>query len=521
MSLPEEWTWKEGPGGLGALWKGRTLTSCYDPHRDAVRKAERLSDAALYVLFGWGTGHLARALVHHRPNSLVVAVEPHPGRAAAARQHPDWREEVERLVLWETDEVPYAWMAGFPHSRIHLTLHPGLEAEPDLIHLMRSSQVFLDRHAVNHRTLERFARLWGRNARRNLALEKGETAQPWAKALVGRSVAIAAAGPSLEEALDQLAALPRDSFTLIAVDSAVGALAARGFRADLVVSMDAQYWNARHLDALQDETLVVELVSQPSVIRRHRGRVVIVGSSIPVVADLEQGRFPRLASGGSVATAAATFASFLGASRILWLGLDLSWFEGRTHARPGLADTLLLSRSGRLEPADSLLLAQTLSQIRVPIPSLDGERLRVDQRHSLYALWLDEAAQSGLIPPGERLLPRTTLPRFPAAASVRAFFEAAPSGRLIPPPRRPLPAARLPYEAIRALWFDWRAGRRAAFPEALVQTWADWLGPVHAARQRYRLPDLDREWEVRCAIVDSFFDSNDISVNDISVKEAT
>lgn len=507
MRLPEEWSWKRGPGGLGALWKGKTLTSSYAPLQDSLRKAQHFPDVALYVLLGWGTGHLARALAQTRPQSLVIAIEPHPGRVLAAREHPEWSEESPRVVYLQENEVPYGWLSGFPHHSVHIQIHPGMEDEPELIALKTSCHIYLDRQAVNFSTLRRFAGLWGRNVRRNLESERLESARAWAGSLRGRSLLIAAAGPTLEESLDQLDRLDASTYTLLAVDSALSALVARHLVPDAVVSMDAQYWNSRHLDGLTEETLVVELVSHPSVIRRHRGRVVVTGSSIPPVADLEGRRFPHLPSGGSVATAAASFAALMEASHILWLGLDLSWVRGRTHARPALGESLIRAMAHRLDTAETRNLSSSMSQPRVPIQGHRGEGLLVDQRHHLYALWLDEAHAHRLIPESYRLFPQTSIPRFGPEQDIAHFLRKHPSEKVQSPPPDPWRAPLREYAEIKSAWFTWRQKPEEPFPHQLQQTWNEWLGPTYASLQRYQFESLSKEWAERCSIIDDFFQS--------------
>ncbi len=508
MNLPEEWTWKKGPGGLGALWKGKTLTSSYSPRQDALRKAQHLPEAALYVVLGWGTGHLARSLAEIHDDSLVLAMEPHPGRAFAAREHPEWTEAVERVFFLQETEVPYGLLSGFPYHSIHILFHPALEEEPDLTALKNAISIYLDRQAVNFRTLKRFAGLWGRNLRYNLECDRLESANAWKGSMNGSSLMIAAAGPSLDAALQQLKGIEPSSYTLLAVDSALPALRARALVPDAVVSMDAQYWNSRHVDSLDGETLVVELVSHPSVIRRHRGRVVVTGSSIPPVADLEAQRFPHLPSGGSVATAAASFAALLGVSHTLWLGLDLSWVGGRTHASPALAETLIQASAHRLEPPETKNLGASLSQPRVPITTLEGKTILVDQRHHLYALWLDEAQANRLIPNGHRLFAQTTIPRFLPEDSAAAFLQKHPSRKICPPKIEPWQAPLQEYADIRRAWYAWRQDPSTAYPQKLSQTWNEWLGPTYTSLQRFRFRSLEKEWAERCAIIDDFFSDN-------------
>jgi len=508
MSLPEEWAWRPGPGGLGATWKGRTLTSSYAPYKDALRHAQNAPKAALFVLLGWGTGHLGHALAEHYPESVVLALEPNDKRCEAAQQHPEWSSlsQHPRLVLWNQNEVPYAWLMGFPPTKTHILIHPALEEEPDIKNLAEACHVFLDRQRVNVRTLKRFAPLWGRNLQKNLDSHQLESASIWSNTYKNRSLLIAAAGPSLEDGLKEFLSLSqRNEVTLIAVDSAHPALFANGIVPDFVISMDAQYWNARHLDSLSTENLVVELVSHPSLIQRHRGRVFVVGSSIPPVADLEQKRFPKLASGGSVSTASASFAQLLGAEAVLWLGLDLAWHHGRTHARPGLVEALFHSRAHRTKTLDTESLQNSLNQARVWMEGSDGKRFLVDQRLFLYALWLDEAQQNHIIPQSHRLLPKTRIPQFTPAKHIVEFLNRFPSTRVEAPPTTLARISTQDLELLRKAWFDWRNNPKLDFPQRLERTWTEWIGPVHASRQRFALPPLEQEFEERCAIIDAFF----------------
>ncbi|HTH14962.1 MAG TPA: 6-hydroxymethylpterin diphosphokinase MptE-like protein, partial [Spirochaetia bacterium] len=255
------------------------------------------------------------------------------------------------------------------------------------------------RGRVNLATWRRFGDLWRRNLTRN------EASAPPVRALAdlsglwaGVPVVVAAAGPSLAEAFGWIEAF-RDRFVLVAVDTAWSSLAARGLSPDVLLVLDGQYWNARHLDRpLPSQTLVVtEWVGPPRAFRLAPDRTYVAATSLPFLRRREEslwGPLGTLASGGSVATAAWSLALHLGAPEVAFAGLDLGFPRGLTHVPGSQFEEALHRRTGRFTPAETLGLQLRGWTGLASRPALDGGQVLSDSRMDLFRTWLSAAARS-------------------------------------------------------------------------------------------------------------------------------
>ncbi len=502
MIPSSDWVQKPGPGGIGITWKGKTLTSSYKPDEDARRRASALTTGAALVLLGWGSGHLIKALRQHQPERVLVAWEPHNERAQASRSYPGWSESDPWIVFLSGQEgVPTPLLQGFLPEHIHILIHPGLEDEPEIKTAHQSLCDTLDRLNVNERTLERFGSLWGRQAQKNIGSCSGYYSLNNLKEVYkGKNAVIFAAGPSLEGQIARLKTLTKEkAFVMIAVDTAISTLLSHGVEPDIVVSMDSQYWNSRHMDlTLPNNTLLVgEWVTPPSVLRRYRGRVYLSGSSIPMLKDIEADSLPHLYSGGSVAMAAGTLAGYLGVKQIIWVGLDLAYSGWRSHSRPSLIHKLHQRAVNRLSPLETLNSSTFWSSKLMRTRDEEGSLWLSDQRMPLYAKWMEGALSNSWIPPGVRASPGWPVQGLRVAES--ADWKELTRGGELPEPKTPqtdIPTTSR-WEDCRMEYLKLKANPIQPQNPLLFHTWEEWLKPAAATLERWPSEGARLAWLTR------------------------
>lgn len=111
----------------------------------------------------------------------------------------------------------------------------------------------ISNHFSNHLTRYVFEKKWFLNTFLNLiAGENHRFAGSLFPKLAEKSdeknlAVLVLSGPSLDEQMDELAMLPMEKITLVAADSAVPILSARGIVPDMVVAVDGGYYNALDL----------------------------------------------------------------------------------------------------------------------------------------------------------------------------------------------------------------------------------------------------------------------------------
>lgn len=257
---------------------GRATLSTIRPRADVARVAAAIArDAAatrasFVVLIGAGLGTLGRTLRASLRIPLVVyepfaglAKATAPWLAAADGEAPDvcTREALERTL----DGL------ATPGARPHVAFHPGY-AEPCrfearwLARRLRAAcapQAHLDVEAavVSDRSLAALERL-----------ADTPTLDDLAGALAGRTVFVAAPGPSLERALPALAA--RRGGVVVAALQALRPLLHGGVRVDLVVAPDPFDWTPYlHGVAPRFGALLAEATVRPDLLTRFPERTFV------------------------------------------------------------------------------------------------------------------------------------------------------------------------------------------------------------------------------------------------------
>lgn len=390
-----------------ALFRGKSLTSAFDPEKEADRTlaALDLQGADYAILVGFGLGYLTRALRKRAPRLPLLIMEPCTGLFARVLELQNLEDILgDGFTNFMFETAPGSvrlFMDLFPGQRAILIPHrPYAELFPEYLRSVdREADRFRRNLQINANTLGRFSRLWIRNLTRNLsALSSCRPVNALKDAFAGAVAVVCAAGPSLSELLSDLKSI-RDRVVLVCVDTAQDILRKNGLDADFLVVMDGQYWNARHLDAAvsRSTAVVTELAGPPRALRLNPGATYLARSSTPFSRDFEEffggfwGEWGLLKSGGSVATSAWELARHLGCREIFMAGLDLGYPRGATHVKGSLFEERLVWRSERLDPAEKnglRLLRETQLQLR---PSQDGTLVPTDVRMDLYREWFELA----------------------------------------------------------------------------------------------------------------------------------
>ena len=251
-----------------------------------------------------------------------------------------------------------------------------------------------DRREVNLNTLRRFGRLWVRNLLANLPLFlRAGGAGELEGLFTGMPALLLAAGPSLDPVLAVLGRLA-ERLVVVAVDTAYRLCRQAGVKPDILVTVDPQYWNTRHLDWA--ELGDVLLVSEPSAHPRTFHRPDLPGlrfmsSFFPIGELLEKVTGPkgRVGAGGSVATSAWDLARLTGARPLYLAGLDLGYPGRRTHARGAFFEERAHALSGRLSPAEHRGFLALTDAGLIPVASTGGGTALTDRRMLLYRWWFE------------------------------------------------------------------------------------------------------------------------------------
>jgi hypothetical protein len=205
---------------------------------------------------------------------------------------------------------------------------------------------------------------------------------------------IVAAGPSLEKNAHLLKTI-KDRFLIVAVDTSFRQLVSRGIRPDIVCAGDPSYLNSLDFVGVENEKdviLLIEPMTHPDILHSFEGPKMVTTFGGGVAAWLQDFREPvgTVTSWGSIATTAFDLTRKLGCDPIIFVGLDLSFQDGRLYARGSYSDDVFYDR---VHPYSSLE-HETISYICKKgihaFPQPDGSTLFTDNNMKLYKDWFED-----------------------------------------------------------------------------------------------------------------------------------
>jgi hypothetical protein len=305
-----------------------------DDIRAIVRRAQ---EKTVFLVFGMGMGHVARAL-RAQSDQPVLVFEPDVGVLRTMLEHgPTDLGGIQ--IATSTHGLMSAWVQiGQRFLDAIIVRTPGYPgAYPDeLMALPNAVHELFQRIGITQNTYEARARVWVEDILENLENIVGRA--PFLS-LLGKfrnvPAFIVGAGPSLDKnvALIQEAAKKGIVF---AVNSSGKALAKKGVAPHVlccIESMDSSHLLAE-LPFIDDVVRAFSLCAAPKILETGKGPLLPMHELLPQFAlPLEQlTGAPGVAVCGSVSTAAFSLANALGCSPVVLLGQDLAYTSGRTHA---------------------------------------------------------------------------------------------------------------------------------------------------------------------------------------------
>ncbi len=305
-----------------------------DEVRAIVRRA---GDRTVFVVFGMGMGHVARAL-RDASEQPVVVLEPDVGVLRTMLEHgPTDLGGVH--VITSTQGLLGAWVQiGQSYLDAIIVRTPGYPSAygDKLLAVPNAIQDLFQRIGITQNTYEARARVWVEDILGNLPAIVGTAPM---LSLIGKYRGVPAfivgAGPSLDKNVRLIDEAAKKGI-VIAVNSSAKALARHGVTPHVLAcieSMDSSHL-LRELPFIDDVVRAFSLCAAPNILKTGKGPLLPVHEHLPQFAGpLSQLLgVPGAAVCGSVSTAAFSIAHALGCSPIVLLGQDLAYTSGRTHA---------------------------------------------------------------------------------------------------------------------------------------------------------------------------------------------
>lgn len=381
---------------------GRTtyLHSSVDPALEAERWAaeQDIVPDGCTVLLGLGLGYPAQALRARITSGRLVILEPSPDVLRAALHNPalaDLLVDPSVHLLsgpWAEQTAARLWqlLFPFPERKIRVVDFPARwRSDPaGFAGLARTVVHTVTSQIVNSNTLRSFALRWTENFFANLPLA---LAHPPASRLFGQfhgvPAVVAAAGPSLSKNVADLRTV-RDRVLIVAVGTALKPLLRAGVRPHLVITVDGSEANYAHFrDAEPDGAwLLYDMTCFPSIPAHWRGGAFVLGSDggLSGWANRILGELATpYASGPSVSNCALDVLTRMGCDPVIYVGLDLAYTNGRSHAEGTVYESITL---------DQIRRTRKLMEIE----GWDGQRVWTDASLLAMLTWFERRfASSG------------------------------------------------------------------------------------------------------------------------------
>jgi len=331
---------------IEAVKNGRSflLHSKYDPEKEACRfiKGQGIKEGDIVVLYGFGLGYHVRELLKYiGEQGEVFVVEPNIGLFTEALKYidltPFLSEKRIKLILEDDlsaiSKIIAGLLARIQTKNGRLVIHrSSLELTPEwadpLKHILLEWQVKKD-------TLARFAAQLEENLLHNRELTNQ---LPGVTRILHKfeniPVVLVGAGPSLDNSIKALQDI-KARCLIITVGTALRPLLSYGITPDLVIITDPQPIVIRQIEGLQTKAPLVAFPTvHPTVLSTYPGIKIIAyqrGMETTESMALELGE-ELIDTGGSVVTAALDMAIRMGCNPVVFLGVDLGYTRGKTHA---------------------------------------------------------------------------------------------------------------------------------------------------------------------------------------------
>lgn len=432
--------------------------SRYNPVAEANKQvAAGYQGQSHILLLGFGLGYMAEDILQQIKVNVggpqLFVVEPDPAVFIAAMHARDLGKlfadsRVALCVGMNPDEIGDFWNAGLDWSvleRLAIIDHPPTKARFNAYfeRVVEKIRYLCNRSKGNLVTLMHAGFEFHSNYFANLV---AGFALPGVERLFGRfknvPAIIVAAGPSLDRNMHQLHAV-KGKFPIVAVDTALRQLVANGIRPDIVCAADPSYENSLDFVGVENETdvvLAVEPMTHPDIFASFKGPKMLMtfgGGLHPVFKDMRE-PVGTLVCWGSIATTVFDLVRKMEADPIVFVGLDLSFQDGRLHARGSYSDDILFEKIHSFTSIEHESADYINTRGRYKLCRSDGKIVYTDENMKLYRDWFEDqfrqtaakvinATEGGVVDKYVEIMPlATVIEKYSAcAAPVREIFDEA------------------------------------------------------------------------------------------------
>lgn len=379
------------------------MNSSYRPAEEASRWAEQYEFRNLHTvvtMYGLGNGIFARALLDRMGDTdMILLYEPCRECFEHVLENYDLTDILKRnnvmLIVEGINDLDSHFMLYSVMNIANLRsqircVHPNYDKifPESCIRFYKEIKSSINSERINLNTAIYFGEKVIENTVRNLCfLKESLSFQGLRKVMpLEMPAIIVAAGPSVQENIQELKRA-KGRAIIFAVDRVLEYLLDSGVTPDFVVTLDPKK-KLEHFSLREniDIPLFCYLEANPEILHHHKGKKIICSSSRYIEGLYQQSGSSqvRIGTAGSVAVATYKICVALGFQRIILVGQDLAYSNGRSHVGnvtednvkqevsiEGLDGSMIQSRS---DWRDFVLQYQDLIRVNPEVEVIDAKK---------------------------------------------------------------------------------------------------------------------------------------------------
>lgn len=364
-----------------------------------------LEKADIIIILGFGLGEHVQKTVHKASKrAFILVIEPDISVFKAALSEIDFSSFLEKRVSLAIGEDPfYATRVRLDNYYGILTLpqiqlvehHPSTQRIPDYYQKIKKNlKEATDVALRNMATLNKFAPDWQRNVLSNLPVLINS---PGVNRLFGQfqnvPAVIVSAGPSLDKNVSHLKEAEGKAL-IVCVDTALKALLSHSITPDLVVAIDSQEANYKHIKGIKVKGpfLVIVPVTNPKIVKELSLPVFVTDYGHPMTKWVENfiGTKGHTKVGGSVATTCFDLLVQLGANPIIFIGQDLAYTDGKLHTGKASYMDEWVESLGKFDTLETKIRERMREERLGWVDGQDGKKVMTSYQMQGWITWLQD-----------------------------------------------------------------------------------------------------------------------------------
>lgn len=349
----------------------RYFHSNIDPFREARLFASSLKPMSLYNIFGFGLGYHVEQIARMYSAADVCVFEPNLEviYQAFCRMDLQWLLNNPKVKICY-DPYYQGVMQQLEENADSVVLHyPSVDLVPE----MGIRERFMDIR-IRRENMMAYEQQFEQNMRSNFK-NIHQSVEELKPQFEGKRIVIVAGGPSLDNNIQLLKKIDKESCRIFAVGAVLRRLLKEGIIPDYAIITDPKSYTVGQIQGMEDcgvPMLIMSTAIDQIALQYHGPKYLICQEGMPEAEEYaKQKGYMIFQTGGSVATTALDVSIRLGAGDIAFVGLDLAFIGKRTHAQDVAGGTI----------DDGIELSKVVGW--------HGESLATNRPFTMYRQWIE------------------------------------------------------------------------------------------------------------------------------------